>query len=135
MPLVYAVEDAALIDVDEVIALLHASTLGERRPVDDRERLAAALRHTPLLVTAREDGRLVGYARSLTDYGWATYLADLAVAASHQRRGIGGELVRRTRAAVHPDGTFVLLSAPAAVGFYERQGLHPHPRAFVGTQP
>ena len=40
------------LDLDVVIELYRASTLGERRPVDDRPRMAAMLKHANLVLTA-----------------------------------------------------------------------------------
>ena len=37
------------LDLDQVIDLYHASTLGERRPVDDRERMRMMLENANLL--------------------------------------------------------------------------------------
>src|SRR5690349_10586522 len=102
------------LDLDALIDLYRASTLGERRPVDDRERMAAMLRNANLVVTAWDANLLVGIARSLTDFSYATYLSDLAVRATHQRSGIGKELIRRTQQAGGPHTRLILLAAPAA---------------------
>jgi len=40
------------LDLDAVIELYRASTLGERRPIDDRERMSAMLRNANLVATA-----------------------------------------------------------------------------------
>lgn len=128
MPVSYATgRDLGL---DEVIALYVASTLGERRPVADRERMRAMLEHADLVISAHDGERLVGIARSLTDWSYATYLSDLAVDASHQGRGIGRELIERTRAAA-PEATLILLSAPGAAAYYPKVGMERHPAAFV----
>jgi len=47
--------------------LLIASTLGERRPVEDLERLGKMLYHADLILTAREEGKLIGIARPVSD--------------------------------------------------------------------
>jgi len=83
------------LDVDAVIELYNASTLGERRPVNDRGRMCAMVRQSNLVVTAWEGDLLVGLARSVSDFNYCTYLSDLAVRLSHQRQGIGCELIRR----------------------------------------
>ena len=75
------------LDLDAVIELYRASTLGERRPVDDRARMAAMLRQANLVITAWDGDLLVGIARSLSDHSFVTYLSDLAVRESHQHRG------------------------------------------------
>ena len=118
------------LDLEAVIELYRASTLGERRPVDDRERMAAMLRHANLVITAWDGELFVGLSRALTDFSYATYLSDLAVRASHQRQGIGKELMRRTQAAA-PDATLILLSAPKAQTYYPHAGFTQHGSAWV----
>ena len=119
------------LNLDAVIDLYRASTLGERRPVDDPERMAAMLRNANLVVTAWDGELLVGIARSLTDFTYATYLSDLAVRISHQRRGIGKELIRRTQQQAGPDTRIVLLAAPAAVDYYPNVGFTRHTSAWT----
>ncbi|HTD52708.1 MAG TPA: GNAT family N-acetyltransferase, partial [Thermoanaerobaculia bacterium] len=104
---------------------------GLRRPVDDRETMADMLRHGNLVLSAWEGSLLVGIARSLTDFSYVAYLSDLAVRESHQRLGIGTELIRQTRAAMGPRSMLVLLAAPAAVEYYPRVGFSHHPQAWI----
>jgi GNAT superfamily N-acetyltransferase len=110
------------VDLDAFIELYRDSTLGERRPVDDRARMEAMLRGANLMVTAWDDALLVGVARSISDFAFATYLSDLAVRKSYQRKGIGRELMRRTQQA-GGRATIFLFSAPAAVAYYPRVGF------------
>jgi predicted N-acetyltransferase YhbS len=118
------------LDLDPVIELYRASTLGERRPVEDRERMCLMLRNANLVITAWDGELLVGIARSLSDLSYCTYLSDLAVRASHQRCGIGRELIRRTREA-GGQATLILLAAPKAVDYYPRVGFTHHPQAWL----
>jgi len=118
------------LDLNAVIELYRASTLGERRPVGDRGRMRLMLANANLVVTAWEGALLVGIARSLSDFSYATYLADLAVRASHQKQGIGRELIRRTRE-LSGAATTILLSAPKAVDYYPRLGFTRHPQAWT----
>jgi GNAT superfamily N-acetyltransferase len=55
------------------------------------------LHHANLVVTAWDEDLLVGIARTLSDFAYVGYLADLAVRASHQRQGIGTALIQKTR--------------------------------------
>ena len=119
------------LDVDRTIELYRASTLGERRPVDDRDRMATMLRHANLVVTAWDGDLLVGVSRALSDFSFATYLSDLAVRVSHQRRGIGKELMRRTQAAGGPQAKVILLAAPAAEAYYPHVGFTRHPQCWM----
>ena len=119
------------LELDHVFDLYRASTLGERRPVDDRAILADMVRHANLIVTAWDDDLLVGISRSLTDFSYVAYLADLAVRDSHQKLGIGRELIARTRAEMGPRAMIVLLAAPAAVAYYPKLGFTQHGSAWV----
>lgn len=118
------------IDLDAVIELYVASTLGARRPVDDRERMGRMLATANLVISAWDGEQLVGIARSLSDFSYATYLSDLAVRVSHQRCGIGKELMRRTREAA-PEAMLILLAAPAAERYYPHVGFEHHPQAWI----
>jgi GNAT superfamily N-acetyltransferase len=119
------------LDLDQVVELYQASTLGERRPVDNRERMAAMLKNANLIVTAWDGDLMVGISRALTDFSYVTYLSDLAVRASYQKNGIGKELIRRTRAECHPKALLILLAAPAAETYYPHIGFAHHPQAWV----
>ena len=56
------------------------------------------LKNADVIVTGRLDGLLVGVSRAITDFAYCAYLSDLAVEETHQRQGIGRELIRpRTR--------------------------------------
>lgn len=118
------------LDLDAAIELYCASTLGERRPVDDRERMRLMLQNANLLITAWDGDLLVGISRALTDFTYATYLSDLAVRLAYQRQGIGKELMRLTQAAA-PQATVILLAAPAAENYYPHVGFTPHPQAWI----
>jgi GNAT superfamily N-acetyltransferase len=120
-----------IITLDQMIDLYNASTLGERRPADDRRRMSKMLENANLIVTAWDGEELVGIARSLTDFAYCTYLSDLAVRLSHQRQGIGKELIRHTREFAGPDAKLILLSAPKAVDYYPHIGFTQHPSAWV----
>lgn len=123
------------LDLEAVHDLYMASTLGERRPIDDRSILADMLRHANLVITAWDGDALVGIARSLTDFACVAYLADLAVRDTHQRQGIGVELVRRTRERLGPRSLLVLLAAPKAVDYYPRLGFTRHDSAWIMRAP
>ena len=124
------VVDSASLELDEVAALYHASTLAQRRPVQDRDRFSTMVRQANLVVTARKDERLIGFCRSLTDWSYVTYLCDLAVDVEFQRRGVGRDLIRVTAEAA-PRAKIVLLSAPAARDYYPHIRFTKHDSAWV----
>lgn len=115
----------------DVIALYHATSLGERRPIDDLSIVQSMLEHANLVVSAWDNELLVGLSRTLTDFLYVGYLADLAVRESHQRRGIGIGLVQKTRERMGPRSMLVLLAAPAAIDYYPRVGFGRHDSAWV----
>jgi len=119
------------LDLDVFIELYRASTLGERRPIHNRAVMKAMLEHGDLTITAWDGDRLIGIARTLTDFANVAYLADLAVHLDHQKRGIGKELVRRTQDALEATCSIVLLSSPQANAFYPKIGFDANPRAWT----
>ena len=88
------------ISVKQFIALLNKTTLGARRPLEDEKRVAAMLHHADLLITAWDGERLVGMARSVTDFAYCCYLSDLAVDEQYQKQGIGLQLIEHTKQAL-----------------------------------
>lgn len=122
---------------DDFAGLLRRSTLAERRPVDDPHCLKAMVKHGNLLCTAWDDHKLVGAARSVTDFEYCCYLSDLAVDASYQRNGIGRELVRLTQSRLGPRAVIILLAAPQAEAYYPRLGFEAHESAWIlpGSKP
>lgn len=128
----YAVEND--LGPDEFIDVLKRSTLAERRPVAERARIETMLKHANLIVTARTgDGLLVGISRCVTDFSFCCYCSELAVDAAYQKRGIGERLIEVSAAKAGPFAHFILLSAPKAVGFYEKIGMTRHPTCFERT--
>ena len=124
MPISYALESD--LSAEEFQAVLVASTLGERRPVDDLARLDKMLRHADLIVTARDGRRLVGVSRAVTDFSYCCYLSDLAVDVAYQRRGIGKRLIEETHHAAGETTTLTLVAAPAAETYYPSIGMKHH---------
>jgi GNAT superfamily N-acetyltransferase len=121
------------ITIDQFIGLLKASTLGARRPVDNRECMEGMLSNANLTITARHEDKLVGIARSVTDFYYCCYLSDLAVHEAYQKQGVGKRLLREIRQQLKPSCRLILLSAPAAVYYYPRLGFEKHPQAWTLT--
>jgi len=121
----------APVSVAQFIAVLQASSLGERRPIEDRDCLAGMLENSNLTVTAWDGDELVGIARSVTDFHFACYLSDLAVHKKYQGRSIGKKLQAVTQAQLGPHCTLILLAAPAADTYYGHIGYARHPRCWI----
>lgn len=110
------------ISTDQFIELLESSTLGERRPIKDRECMKGMISNSNLTVSAWNNGKLVGLARSMTDFHYACYLSDLAVSKKHQRFGIGKQLQILTQQQLGPRCNLILIAAPVADSYYEHVG-------------
>jgi len=113
----------APISADQFIDVLNRSTLGQRRPIEDRECIEGMVKNANLTVTAWDGTTLIGVSRSVTDFHYACYLSDLAVDVAYQRSGIGRELIRRTQQEVGPRCTIRLIAAPAAADYYAKVGF------------
>ena len=123
--------DDAKVTAEEAIDLYIRSTLGERRPIDNKETFEAMLKNANLTITAWDQGKLIGISRSLTDFAYVSYLADLAVDQEYQRMGIGKELIAQTQKRLGPNCMIVLLAAPKANEYYEHIGFEHNPRAWT----
>lgn len=113
------------------MGLLKASTLAERRPVDDIECMQGMVANSNLMVTAWDGESLVGVARSVTDFHYACYLSDLAVHADYQGSGIGKKLQILTQDQLGPKCKLILIAAPAANSYYARIGFANNQRCWV----
>ncbi|MFC6327357.1 GNAT family N-acetyltransferase [Alloalcanivorax gelatiniphagus] len=112
-----------VISPKQFIDVLNRSTLAERRPADDRECVEGMLRHGNLTVTAWDADKLIGIARSVTDFHYACYLSDLAVDVAYQHVGIGRGLIHRTQRELGTRCKIRLISAPAAMDYYPKLGF------------
>lgn len=117
------------LDPVDVVRVFDAS--GIVRPTDDLPRIARMFAASNLVVSAWDEGVLVGVCRALTDYSYCCYLSDLAVDRAFQRRGIGTELIRRVQATIGDGVSLILLSAPSAMAYYPFVGFAKAENAFV----
>lgn len=124
-------EHSRKISRGDFVDLLERSTLAERRPVDNAKCIDAMLQHGNLICTAWDGEKLVGVARSVTDFEYCCYLSDLAVDLAYQHQGIGKELIRLTRSRLGQAAQVILLAAPKATGYYPTLGFGRHDSAWT----
>lgn len=129
MSIIY--KNSIRITVEQFADILRRSTLAERRPVDDHEALEQMLANANLFCTAWDGEKLVGIARSVTDFAYCCYLSDLAVDETYQHQGIGSELIRITRSKLGKKASLILLSAPKAEAYYPKIGFEAHKSAWI----
>jgi predicted N-acetyltransferase YhbS len=97
---------------------------GLNGPLDDLARMRTMLDNSQLVLSAWDGERLVGLARTLTDFAFNGFIADLAVHPSYQGCGIGKELVRLTLA-TSECVKYVVHSAATSDGYYAHIGFDP----------
>jgi predicted N-acetyltransferase YhbS len=124
-------ETETTISAAAFINVLERSTLSERRPVDEPQRIQKMLDNAPVLVTAWDGDALVGVSRAITDYAFCTYLSDLAVDVSYQKQGIGKALIAKTHEVAGLDTALILLAAPAAALYYPKVGMEQFKDCFI----
>lgn len=121
MSVVYAQEQS--LPVADYVAVLGETTLGVKRPLANAARIAAMIAGANFIVTAREDGVILGLARCITDHAWVAYCAELAVRERAQGRGVGRGIFEFCVRELGPGIGIGLFSEPNALAFYERLGL------------
>lgn len=107
------------------------SKAGLPRPINDSERIKKIFDNSNLVVTAWDADRLVGVCRSITDWGWSCYLADLAVHPDYKKTGIGKRLIELTKEKLGEQSMILLLSVPTAMEYYPKIGFTKEDRAFT----
>ncbi len=119
------------VSAEQFIQVLKQSTLGDRRPVDDFECMQGMVQNSNLMITAWDAEKLIGIARSVTDFYYSCYLSDLAVDKSYQKLGIGKQLQILTQQQLGPKCALILLAAPKANSYYGHIGFTHNPRCWV----
>jgi ribosomal protein S18 acetylase RimI-like enzyme len=122
----------AELDIEDVCRLYDDSGLA--RPTGDLLRMTEMYVNSPLVVSAWVGEKLIGIARTLTDFAWASYLADLAVAKEFQEKGIGRELFEITKREIGSGSMLLLISVPEAQDFYTRMGLEKETFALISRR-
>ena len=121
----------APVSTDQFMELLHESTLGERRPIENYECMEGMVKNSNLTVTTWIGDNLIGIARSVTDFHYACYLSDLAVHKKYQNSGIGKKLLVITQEQLGPKCKLILIAAPAANSYYEHIGFTNNSRCWI----
>lgn len=117
------------VETGEIVRLYE--NCGLPRPTGDEARIGEMFANSNLVITAWSDAELVGVARSLTDFAWSCYLADLAVRTDFQKAGVGRKLVEMTREAVGERSMVLLLSVPDARLYYPKLGMEKVESGFI----
>jgi ribosomal protein S18 acetylase RimI-like enzyme len=115
-----------LTDVESVLQLW-AEAEAEPTHTDDKESLDLLLEQDPLALIVAEDSRsIVGSVIAGWD-GWRGSIYRLVVARSHQRLGLGSQLLHEAEARLTAEGAvrsqaIVVETDPIAMGFWRASG-------------
>ncbi|WP_077624134.1 GNAT family N-acetyltransferase [Sediminibacillus massiliensis] len=104
---------------------------GIKRPHQDVKRLSSMIEKANLIITARENGTLIGVGRALTDFVYCCYLSDLAVHRDYQKSGVGRKILDKVREEIGEQTALVLLSAPGAMEYYPKVEFQKAENAFL----
>ena len=104
---------------------------GLPRPTNDKVRIQKMFENSNLVITAWDNDLLVGVSRSITDWVWSCYLADLAVRTGYKKSGIGKKLVELTKKSAGEQSMVLLLSVPSAIEYYPKIGFIKQESSFI----
>jgi len=104
---------------------------GLPRPTHDPQRIRAMFDNSDLIITAWDENKLVGVSRTITDWVWCSYLADLAISPAYKRSGIGKKLIELARQKIGERSMLLLLSVSTAMDYYPKVGFVRENRAFI----
>ena len=117
----------AAIDPAELLQLFRQTHWASGRSPEDVGRM---IRHTPIHLAARHDGRLVGFARAITDTIYRAVIDDVVVDTEYRGRGIGSQLITRLGEELSDVEEVFLGCGASEVSFYEKHGYrqahHPY---------
>ena len=108
------------IDIPQLGVLFTTAGWGWRAA--DPAKLAALVEGSRYVVSALDDGRLVGFARAISDGVTNAYVSTVAVLPEYRGRGIGAELVKQLLMG-RDTIRFVLHAAPGVQDFYRKLGF------------
>ena len=113
------VDGAEKMNVSEVVALLKQTYWADQRP---EEQVRRSMEHSRCYGIRLEDGKLVGFARVISDYATTYYLCDVIVDQEHQHKGLGSKLVSYIENEPEYQGLRGILITRDAHAIYEKFG-------------
>jgi hypothetical protein len=102
------------------------STLAAQRPSDYSDAMQQMLSCANLIVTAWDDNRLVGISRTMTDFCYIAYIADIAVHRSYQNIDMERSLILETQAQLAPNCMVITIATPAEERYFHSIGFTLH---------
>lgn len=107
------------VDWDEMSALYHAAPLGNKSAAH----LQLVFSNSRFRCFVRENGKLVGAGRALSDGADCSYICDVALLPSHQGFGLGKAIVQRLMDLSAGHKKIILYAVPGKEPFYRKLGF------------
>jgi spermidine synthase len=81
--------------------------------------------HTYCFAVARDNGKIIGMGRSISDSVSDAYIQDVTVLPEYRKHGIGGQIIQFLIDCMHSNGIswIGLISVPGQQNFYLKQGF------------
>jgi GNAT superfamily N-acetyltransferase len=119
--------DKTLISVERVCELLTQTYWAQHR---SQATVAETLKNS-ICIGSYLQGKMVGFARVVTDYATMYWLCDVVVDEAYRGRGLGKKLVKWITGLADLQGMFGILATRDAHGLYEKYGFKKEPEKFM----
>lgn len=116
-------------EIQDIINIYDTAIL--KRPTTDKVRITKMYENSSLVIAAWHEEKLIGVARSLTDFSYCCYLSDLAIHPDYQKHGIGKKLIDLTQEKIGEQCILLLLSVPTAMEYYPKIGFEKVENGFI----
>lgn len=117
--------------IEKIIDLYNCSDYFPIGNKEDSKRIKKMHDNANIVVTAWDKDKLIGLARSISDFCYCCYLSELCVRNDYRRKGVGQELVKITKQMAGEECKLILLSLPDATVFYKSIGMEQINSAFI----
>lgn len=107
------------VDWDEMSALYLAAPLGNKSAAH----LQLVFSNSRFRCFVRENGKLIGAGRALSDGADCSYICDVALLPSHQGYGLGKAIVQRLMDLLAGHKKIILYAVPGKEPFYRKLGF------------
>jgi predicted GNAT family N-acyltransferase len=127
----YTVSSEVLPQASELLQLFSQAHWASHRSMDDTE---ALLQKTDVFVTVRDEARLVGFGRALSDGVFRALLDDIIVDQGHRKQGVGGIVVKTLVEQLSGIEEIYLHTDPPLESFYGKYGYKTYPGLTMRTE-
>jgi predicted GNAT family N-acyltransferase len=120
-------DDKDLISLDQVCDLLSKSYWANQR---SKDKISDSIKNS-LCAGVYHQGKMIGFARIVTDYATMYWLCDVIIAEEYRGRGLGKKLIQHITEMETLKGMFGILATRDAHGLYEKYGFHREPENYM----